>query len=46
VIVVARKPEIFVRELSPEEAQRLVKVSRTAKDLVRLRRAGMVRALL
>lgn len=46
VAVVARKPEIFVRELSPEEAQRLVKVSRTAKDRVRLRRAGMVLASL
>jgi hypothetical protein len=27
----ARKPEVFVRELDPEEAQRLVRVSRTAK---------------
>jgi transposase len=42
----ARKPEVFVRELDPEEAQRLVRVSRTAKDRVRLRRAGMVLASL
>lgn len=42
----ARKPEVFVRELDPEEAQRLVRVSRTARDRVRLRRAGMVLASL
>lgn len=42
----ARKPEVFVRELDPEEAQRLVKVSRTAKDRVRLRRAGILLASL
>lgn len=40
----ARQPEVFVRELGPEEAQRLVKVARTAKNPVRLRRAGMVLA--
>ena len=33
-------------ELDPEEAQRLVRVSRTARDRVRLRRAGMVLASL
>jgi hypothetical protein len=32
----ARKPEVFVRSLEPEEAQRLVKVTRSAKDRVRL----------
>lgn len=42
----AHKPEVFVRELDPEEAQRLVRVSRTARDRVRLRRAGMVLASL
>jgi transposase len=42
----ARKPEVFVRELDPEEAQRLVRVARTARDRVRLRRAGMVLASL
>jgi transposase len=46
VVSVARNPEVFVRELDPEEAQRLVRVSRTAKDRVRLRRAGMVLASL
>lgn len=40
----ARQPEVFVRELSPSEAQRLVKITRTAKDRVRLRRAGIVLA--
>lgn len=44
MIWVARKSEIFVRELTVEELQKLVRVSRTAKDRVRLRRAGMVLA--
>lgn len=38
----ARQPEIFVRELSSDEAERLVKIARTAKDRVRLRRAEIV----
>jgi transposase len=41
---VARPAEVFVRELSPAEAERLVKITRTAKDRVRLRRAGIVLA--
>ncbi|MGE0298570.1 IS630 family transposase [Pseudonocardia sp.] len=40
----ARGPEVFVRELTPDEAQRLVKITRTARDRVRLRRAGIVLA--
>ena len=40
----ARQPEVFVRELDPTEAQRLVKITRTARDRVRLRRAGIVLA--
>ena len=40
----ARQPEVFVRELDPAEAQRLVKITRTARDRVRLRRAGIVLA--
>jgi helix-turn-helix protein len=40
----ARQPEVFVRSLDPEEAQRLVKITRTTKDRVRLRRAGIVLA--
>jgi transposase len=40
----ARQPEVFVRALGPAEAQRLVKITRTAKDRVRLRRAGIVLA--
>lgn len=39
-----RPSEVFVRELDPDEAQRLVKITRTAKDRVRLRRAGIVLA--
>jgi transposase len=40
----ARPSEVFVRELDPDEAQRLVKITRTAKNRVRLRRAGIVLA--
>ena len=40
----ARKPEIFLRDLGPDEAARLVRIARTAKDRVRLRRAGMALA--
>jgi transposase len=40
----ARQAEVFVRLLEPAEAQRLVKITRTAKDRVRLRRAGIVLA--
>ncbi|MGW5366678.1 IS630 family transposase [Actinopolymorpha pittospori] len=40
----ARRPEVFVRELAPEEAQRLVQISRRSRDRVRLRRAGIVLA--
>ena len=40
----ARRPEVFVRSLEPEEAQRLVKITRSTRDRVRLRRAGIVLA--
>lgn len=40
----ARQSEVFVRALEPEEAQRLVKIPRTTKDRIRLRRAGIVLA--
>lgn len=40
----ARKPEVFVRELTDEEGQRLVRISRTSRDRVRLRRAMIVLA--
>lgn len=40
----ARKPEIFLRDLGPDEAQKLVKIARTSRDRVRLRRAGMALA--
>ena len=39
-----RQPEVFVRALEPAEAHRLVKITRTARDRVRLRRAGIVLA--
>jgi transposase len=41
---VARLPEVFVQSLEPEQAQRLVKIARTSRDRVRLRRAGIVLA--
>lgn len=41
-----RQPEVLVRELAPDEAERLVKITRTARDRVRLRRAGIVLASL
>jgi transposase len=41
-VVVARKPEVFVREVSMAEGQRLQRITRTAKDPVRLRRAIVV----
>ncbi|EHR52421.1 hypothetical protein SacmaDRAFT_4229 [Saccharomonospora marina XMU15] len=41
--LLARQPEVFVRSLGPEEAQR-VKITRSAKDRVRLRRSGIVLA--
>jgi Helix-turn-helix domain len=40
----ARQPEVFVHELEPEQAQRLVKITRSTRDRVRLRRAGVVLA--
>lgn len=44
MVWVARQPEVFVHALEPEQAQRLAKITRTAKDRVRLRRAGIVLA--
>ena len=37
-----RRPEVFVRALSMAEGQRLQRITRTAKDPVRLRRAIVV----
>ncbi len=39
-----RQPEVFVRDLDPGEAERLVKITRRTRDRVRLRRAGIVLA--
>lgn len=38
----ARHPEVFVRDLSMSDGQRLQKITRTAKDPVKLRRAIVV----
>lgn len=40
----ARKPEVFVREISDEEGQRLVRITRGSRDRVQLRRAMIVLA--
>ncbi|GAB2797993.1 helix-turn-helix domain-containing protein [Amycolatopsis magusensis] len=40
----ARQPEVFARSLEPEEAQRLVTITRSTRDRVRLRRSGIVLA--
>ncbi|MFJ2033865.1 helix-turn-helix domain-containing protein [Streptosporangium sp. NPDC087985] len=37
-----RRPSVFVRPVSMEEGRRLQRISRTAKDPVRLRRAIVV----
>ena len=37
-----RRPEVFVRPVSMTEGQRLQRISRTAKDPVKLRRAVVV----
>ncbi|WP_233513384.1 hypothetical protein [Micromonospora craterilacus] len=39
---VGRRPEVFVRALSMPEGQRLQRITRTAKDPVKLRRAIVV----
>src|ERR1700712_4505701 len=38
----ARHPEVFVRDLSMAEGQKLQRITRTAKDPVKLRRAIVV----
>jgi transposase len=40
----ARRPEVFVRELSMEEGRQLQRIARTSKQPIRLRRAAMVLA--
>jgi len=39
---VARRPEVFVRALSMEEGRKLQRITRTAKDPVKMRRAIVV----
>jgi hypothetical protein len=39
---VARRPSVFVRPLSMDEGRKLQRISRTAKDPIRLRRAIVV----
>ncbi|MFI2279615.1 IS630 family transposase [Nocardia beijingensis] len=44
VVPVARKPEVFVRAVTPEEGRRLQKITKTSKQPVRMRRAIVVMA--
>jgi hypothetical protein len=44
VVLVARKPEVFVRAVTPEEGRRLQKIAKTSKQPVRMRRAIVVMA--
>ncbi|MGW4094058.1 IS630 family transposase [Nocardia sp. NPDC004750] len=44
VVLVARKPEVFVRAVTPEEGRRLQKITKTSKQPVRMRRAIVVMA--
>ncbi len=39
-----RKPEVFIRKLTDEEGQRLMRISRTRRNRVRPRRAMIVLA--
>jgi hypothetical protein len=41
-VVVARRPEVFVRPLSMEEGRKLQRISRTEKDPIKLRQAIVV----
>lgn len=38
----ARRPDVFVRQLSMDEGRKLQRITRTAKDPVKLRRAIVV----
>ena len=40
--MLARRPSVFVRQLSMDEGRKIQRISRTAKDPVRLRRAIVV----
>ncbi|MFD3427242.1 hypothetical protein [Nocardia fluminea] len=39
-----RKPEVYVREVSPDEGRRMQKITRTRKQPIRMRRAIVVMA--
>lgn len=40
----AREPSLFVRDISPEEGQKLTRITRRSNDPIRLRRAAVVLA--
>lgn len=44
VASMARKPEVFVREVTPEEGRRLQKITKTSRQPIRTRRAIVVMA--
>lgn len=44
VVLVARKPEVFVRAVTPEEGRRLQKITKTSRQPIRTRRVIVVMA--
>ncbi|MFQ6225781.1 helix-turn-helix domain-containing protein [Nocardia sp. NPDC002869] len=44
VVSMARKPEVFVREVSPAEGRRLQKITKTSRQPISARRAIVVMA--
>jgi hypothetical protein len=41
-VVMPRRPDVFIRPLSMDEGRKLARITRTAKDPVKLRRAIVV----
>ncbi|WP_228835729.1 hypothetical protein [Nocardia abscessus] len=42
VMPVARKPDVFVRAVTPEEGRKLAQIARRSKQPIRMRRAVVV----
>ncbi|WP_228835583.1 hypothetical protein [Nocardia abscessus] len=44
VVLVARKPDVFVRAVTPQEGRKLAQIARRSKQPIRMRRAVVVMA--
>ncbi len=44
VVLVARKPDVFIRAVTPQEGRRLAQIARRSKQPIRMRRAVVVMA--